>query len=80
VWLEANGEIYNAAEIRARFADFPYRSHSNVETILPLYLKHGPAAVEQLDGMFGLAIWDDRAQTLLLARDRAGESRSSTCA
>jgi asparagine synthase (glutamine-hydrolysing) len=73
VWLEANGEIYNAAEIRARYADFPYRSHSDVETILPLYLEHGPRAVEQLDGMFGLAIWDDRAQTLLLARDRAGE-------
>jgi len=73
VWLEANGEIYNAAEIRARFADFPYRSHSDVETILPLYLEQGPRAVEQLDGMFGLAIWDDRIKTLLLARDRAGE-------
>jgi asparagine synthase (glutamine-hydrolysing) len=73
VWLEANGEIYNAAELRARHPDFPYRSHSDVETILPLYLELGPKAVEQLDGMFGLAIWDDRTQTLLLARDRAGE-------
>lgn len=73
VWLEANGEIYNAGEIRARYADFPYRSHSDVETILPLYLEHGPGAVEQLDGMFALAIWDQRSQTLLLARDRAGE-------
>ncbi len=73
VWLEANGEIYNAAEIRARYPDYPYRSHSDVETILPLYLEHGTNAVEQLDGMFGLAIWDHRTQTLLLARDRAGE-------
>jgi asparagine synthase (glutamine-hydrolysing) len=73
VWLEANGEIYNAAEIRARYPDYPYRSHSDVETILPLYLEHGAKAVEQLDGMFGLAIWDQRSQTLLLARDRAGE-------
>lgn len=73
VWLEANGEIYNAAEIRARYAGFPFRSHSDVETILPLYLEHGARAVEQLDGMFGLAIWDDRTKTLLLARDRAGE-------
>ena len=73
VWLECNGEIYNAAEIRARYPDYPYRSHSDVETILPLYLEHGPAAVEQLDGMFGLAIWDQRTRTLLLARDRAGE-------
>lgn len=73
VWLEANGEIYNAASIRARFPDYPYRSHSDVETILPLYLADGPRAVEQLDGMFGLAIWDHRTKTLLLARDRAGE-------
>jgi len=73
VWLEANGEIYNAAELRARHPDFPYRSHSDVETILPLYLERGPDAVEMLDGMFGLAIWDDRTRTLLLARDRAGE-------
>lgn len=73
VWLEANGEIYNAAEIRARYPDYPYRSHSDVETILPLYLEHGTAAIPMLDGMFGLAIWDDRTRTLTLARDRAGE-------
>jgi asparagine synthase (glutamine-hydrolysing) len=73
VWLEANGEIYNAPSIGPRYPDYPYRSHSDVETILPLYLEHGPAAVEQLDGMFGLAIWDQRNKTLLLARDRAGE-------
>jgi asparagine synthase (glutamine-hydrolysing) len=73
VWLECNGEIYNAAEIRARFPDYPYRSKSDVETILPLYLEQGVAAIPELDGMFGLAIWDARIQTLLLARDRAGE-------
>lgn len=73
VWLECNGEIYNAAEIRARYKDYPFRSHSDVESILPLYLEHGVKAVEQLDGMFGLAIWDNRSQTLILARDRAGE-------
>lgn len=73
VWLECNGEIYNAAEIRARYRDYPYRSHSDVETILPLYLEHGVRAIDQLDGMFGLAIWDNRTQTLILARDRAGE-------
>jgi asparagine synthase (glutamine-hydrolysing) len=73
VWLEANGEIYNAAGFRARYADYPFRSHSDVETILPLYLEHGMNAVAMLDGMFGLAIWDNRTRTLLLARDRAGE-------
>src|SRR5688572_30096743 len=73
VWLETNGEIYNAREIRARYPDYPYRSHSDVETILPLYLEHGTNAIEMLDGMFGLAIWDNRTRTLILARDRAGE-------
>ena len=73
VWLEANGEIYNAAEIRSRYGRYPFRSKSDVESILPLYLEHGVRAVEQLDGMFGLAIWDNRTRTLILARDRAGE-------
>jgi asparagine synthase (glutamine-hydrolysing) len=73
VWLECNGEIYNAAEIRARFPDYPYRSRSDVETILPLYLERGVSAIPEIDGMFGLAIWDARTRTLILARDRAGE-------
>jgi asparagine synthase (glutamine-hydrolysing) len=73
VWLQANGEIYNAHSLRARHADYPYRSHSDVETILPLYLERGTDAIAELDGMFGLAIWDNRTQTLILARDRAGE-------
>ncbi len=73
VWLECNGEIYNAAEIRARFREYPFRSQSDVESILPLYLERGSDAIAELDGMFGLAIWDRRTRTLLLARDRAGE-------
>ena len=73
VWLECNGEIYNSAAIRARYPDYAYRSHSDVETILPLYLDRGTAAVAELDGMFGLAIRDARDGSLLLARDRAGE-------
>jgi asparagine synthase (glutamine-hydrolysing) len=73
VWLEANGEIYNAPALRQRYRDFPYRSHSDVESILPLYLDRGPDAVAELDGMFALVIHDKRTRTLLLARDRAGE-------
>ena len=73
VWLECNGEIYNAQSIRARFPDYPFRSKSDVESILPLYLERGTDAIPMLDGMFGLAIWDNRTRTLILARDRAGE-------
>lgn len=73
VWLECNGEIYNAQSIRAQFPDYPFRSNSDVEAILPLYLERGADAIPMLDGMFGLAIWDNRTRTLILARDRAGE-------
>jgi len=73
IWLQANGEIYNALSLRARYADFPFRSHSDVESILPMYLDRGTDAIAELDGMFGLAIWDNRTRTLILARDRAGE-------
>jgi asparagine synthase (glutamine-hydrolysing) len=73
VWLECNGEIYNAPEIRSHYRDYPFRSHSDVESILPLYLQHGVGAIPQLDGMFALAIWDNRKKMLVLARDRAGE-------
>jgi len=73
VWLECNGEIYNAPQIRERYRHYPYRSHSDVETIIPLYLDLGADAIATLDGMFGLAIRDNRTGTLILARDRAGE-------
>jgi asparagine synthase (glutamine-hydrolysing) len=72
-WLVCNGEIYNYRALRREYADFPYRSLSDVETILPMYQRKGAAAIEELDGMFGLAIWDPRKRELVLARDRAGE-------
>jgi asparagine synthase (glutamine-hydrolysing) len=73
VWLECNGEIYNARTLRAEYPEYPFRSESDVEAILPLYLHRGTDAIPLLDGMFGLAIWDNRTKTLILARDRAGE-------
>jgi asparagine synthase (glutamine-hydrolysing) len=76
VWIVCNGEIYNAPELRRRYATqgYPFRTdHNDVEPILPLYLEHGEDAIGRLDGMFGLAIWDQRTRRLVLARDRAGE-------
>src|SRR5437899_2586183 len=40
---------------------------------VPLYQWFGPDAVARLEGMFGLAVWDDARGRLVLARDRAGE-------
>jgi asparagine synthase (glutamine-hydrolysing) len=82
VWLVCNGEIYNSPELRRRYASagYPFRSqHNDVEAILPLYLEQGEKAVEQLEGMFALAIWDARRGELLLARDRAGEKPLFFC-
>ena len=77
VWMVCNGEIYNAPELRrqASAADwrYPFRSRGDIETIVPFYERFGPDAVARLDGMFGLAVWDDARRRLVLARDRAGE-------
>ena len=73
LWLACNGEIYNYQELRREYPDFPYRSLCDVETILPMYERKGIAAIDDLDGMFGLAIWNPNKRELLLARDRAGE-------
>jgi asparagine synthase (glutamine-hydrolysing) len=75
-WLVCNGEIYNAPELRRRYAGrgYPFRSsHGDVETLVPLFLERGEDALDEVDGMFALALWDSRRRTLLLARDRAGE-------
>jgi asparagine synthase (glutamine-hydrolysing) len=75
IWMVCNGEIYNAPDLRreATAWGYPFRSHGDIETIVPFYERHGEGAVAHLDGMFGLAVWDDRLGRLLLARDRAGE-------
>jgi asparagine synthase (glutamine-hydrolysing) len=72
-WLACNGAVYNAAKLRQRYAAWPYRSRSDVEPILPLYLDAGLDAFSALDGMFAIVIWDTRRQRLVLARDPAGE-------
>jgi len=75
IWMVCNGEIYNAPDLRreATAWGYPFRSRGDIETIVPFYERHGADAVARLEGMFGLAIWDDRRNRLLLARDRAGE-------
>jgi len=73
VTLACNGEIYNAPALRRRYADFPYRTVSDVEVVLPLFLDRGADGLAELDGMFALAVLDRRAGRLVVARDRAGE-------
>ena len=75
IWMVCNGEIYNAPALRreAQTWGYPFRSRGDIENIVPLYDRFGPDAVSRLEGMFGLAIWDENRRRLVLARDRAGE-------
>ena len=75
IWMVCNGEIYNAPDLRREASGwgYPFRSRGDIETIVPFYERYGADAVSRLEGMFGLAVWDERRSRLLLARDRAGE-------
>jgi asparagine synthase (glutamine-hydrolysing) len=75
VALVFNGEIYNYRELRRDLLQrgHHFKTHSDGEVIAHLYEEQGPECVRQLNGMFAIALWDDRAKRLLLARDRAGE-------
>lgn len=75
IQLVFNGEIYNFREIRAGLVarGHQFRSHSDSEVIAHLFEEQGERAIDELDGMFALAIWNTRTQALTLARDRAGK-------
>lgn len=74
LWIVFNGEIFNYKSLRQELAGkgHRFRTGSDTETILHLYEEAGPDCVNRLNGMFAFAIWDGRAQSLFLARDRMG--------
>jgi asparagine synthase (glutamine-hydrolysing) len=75
-----NGEMYNHVAERQRLASrgYSFRSTTDTEVILALYLEHGLSFVDHIRGMFALAILDWRQSTpggrptLVLARDHFG--------
>lgn len=75
IWSICNGEIYNSPSLRDRLEAKGHRFETRVDTeVIPhLYEESGQQLVDELNGMFALAVWDEKRNTLLLARDRAGE-------
>lgn len=76
VWTVFNGEIYNFLELRQELKKKGHRfrtDHSDTETIVHAYEEYGPEFVTRFNGMFAIALWDDRKKRLILYRDRLGE-------
>ena len=69
-----NGEIYNYRELRDELQKdgFQFKSRSDTEVILNLYLRDGTDLLDNLNGIFAFAIWDPRSGTLFAARDGVG--------
>jgi asparagine synthase (glutamine-hydrolysing) len=70
-----NGEIYNYRALRRDLEPaYAFRSRSDTEVLLAGFLTWGwDGLLRRIDGMFALAIWDTRTQTLYAARDRVGK-------
>jgi asparagine synthase (glutamine-hydrolysing) len=75
VWIVFNGEIYNFQQLRRILErNHQFRSRTDTETLIHGYEEWGfEGLLRRIDGMFAFAIWDERSQELLLARDRVGK-------
>ncbi|MDA9907428.1 asparagine synthase B [Flavobacteriaceae bacterium] len=71
--LAANGEIYNHLELRKQFEDYyQFQTKSDCEVILALYKQKGASFLDELNGIFGFALYDIANDSYLIARDHMG--------
>ena len=71
--LAVNGEIYNHKQLEKELAaPYPFKTKSDCEVILPLYLEHGTEFIDKLQGMFAFILYDAEQNRYLIARDHIG--------
>jgi asparagine synthase (glutamine-hydrolysing) len=71
--LAANGEIYNHRELRKQFeGKYEFLTESDCEVILALYQEKGTNFVDEMNGIFGFAIYDVEKDEYFIARDHMG--------
>ncbi|QLG71172.1 hypothetical protein HG535_0B02100 [Zygotorulaspora mrakii] len=70
--LCVNGEIYNHIQLREKTPEYGYKTLSDCEPIIPMYLKHDIEAPDHLDGMFAFCLYDAKQDRIVAARDPIG--------
>lgn len=73
VHIVYNGEIYGYQRLKKELQrKYPFRTSSDTEVMLYAYMEYGEAFVDKVDGIFSLAVYDERIQKIYLYRDRMG--------
>ncbi|MFC2175551.1 asparagine synthase (glutamine-hydrolyzing) [Bacteroidota bacterium] len=69
-----NGEIYNFKRLKQQyFKNDTFHSSSDTEVLLKMHQRFGLDMLQHIDGMFAFALWDEKNQRILAARDRSGK-------
>lgn len=73
VHIVYNGEIYGYADLKRKLEKkYRFRTTSDTEIVLNAYMEYGLSFIDMIDGIFAMAIYDERVQKVFLFRDRAG--------
>ncbi|MCX5679749.1 MAG: asparagine synthase (glutamine-hydrolyzing) [Candidatus Omnitrophica bacterium] len=75
LWIVFNGEIYNFLSLRDDLINrgHIFKTRCDTEVIIHLYEEKGVSCLDDLNGMFAFAVWDEKKQSIFLARDRLGK-------